>query len=240
MTTIIPRPSRQTEPVTPALPESPNGDSGRELATELARLRERFAAYEHLDKQLDDMVSGLTDLLQGATELRRRTNKDVVEALARCEALVASDRAHHHDALAALLTDLEATHRRAAALTTAVARLETQLAELADRLPTNGGGAPSPAPAPAAPALAPGIVQVAIRGVPSVATALTLQRFIAGLKPVAAIQTRELASGEFRLQVELTSPFPAAELTRLNSGSLSIVESAPDRLILHYDPLATN
>src|SRR5215204_2876111 len=107
MTSTLPGPKVGTASLT-----SPNGDSARELAAELARLRERFVAYERLDQQLDEMVTGLTDLLRGATELRRRTNQDIAGAIARCEELIATDRAHHRAVLASLLVDLDATQRR--------------------------------------------------------------------------------------------------------------------------------
>jgi chromosome segregation ATPase len=114
---------------------SPNGDSSHELAAELARLRERFVAYERLDQQLDEMVTGLTDLLRGATELRRRTNQDIATGIARCEDLIASDRAHHRDTLTSLLADLDTAQRRTSSLTTAIATLQTELAAITDRLP---------------------------------------------------------------------------------------------------------
>jgi hypothetical protein len=239
MSTTIPSAPRQSEQLEAQRAASPNGDSGWELAAELARLRERFAAYEHLDKQLDDMVAGLTELLQGATELRRRTNKDIVEALARCEALIATDRSQHRDLLTGLQVQIDAAQRRAATLATAVSGLQHQLAGLTQQLPTPSTEQPG---LPSTPVIASDadrtVVQMTIRGVPSVATALTLQRYIGGLRPVAAIRAREFAGGELRLQLELTEPFPDDELRRLPTRALTVVEAKPERLILRYDPPA--
>src|SRR5438552_3063389 len=106
-------------------PLSLNGDASHELAAELARLRERFVAYERLDHQLDEMVTGLTELLRGATELRRRTNQDIATGIARCEELIASDRASKRATLADLLADLDTAQRRTASLTSAIASLQS-------------------------------------------------------------------------------------------------------------------
>jgi uncharacterized membrane protein YccC len=133
MTTKTPPPRTEWQRGTGAI--AANGDSAQELVAELARLRERFVAYERLDHQLDEMVTGLTDLLRGATELRRRTNQDIAAAIARCEALIADDRAHHRDTLSSLLADLDTAQRRTAAVTAAVANLKDELADIAHRLP---------------------------------------------------------------------------------------------------------
>jgi hypothetical protein len=208
------------------------------LVAELARLRERFVAYERLDHQLDEMVTGLTDLLRGATELRRRTNQDIAAAIARCEALIADDRAHHRDTLSSLLADLDTAQRRTAAVTAAVANLKDELADIAHRLPESHHPTAGPPTAYRLPPSAPTSLALAIRGVPSVAAALTLQRFITGLRPVTAIQTREFAAGELRLHLDLTGPFAVADLAAFPDGSLEVVEERADRLVLHYAPSA--
>jgi len=221
-------------------PLSPNGDSSHELAAELARLRERFIAYEHLDHQLDEMVSGLTDLLRGATELRRRTNQDIAAAIARCEELIASDRANHRGILSSLLADLDAAQRRTASVTAAVANLKTELADITRRLPASENPTVDPSSAVRRPPSAPSPLALTILGVPSIASALMLQRFIASLDPVTAIQTREFAAGELRLHLELTQPFVVADLVSLPNGSFDVVEDRPDRLVLRYvQPAAT-
>jgi hypothetical protein len=221
---------------------SPNGDSARELAAELSRLRERFVAYERLDQQLDEMVTGLTDLLRGATELRRRTNQDIATAIARCEDLIVTDRAHHRTTLANLLADLDATQRRTTTLTTAIAKLQSQLTDITSRLPTSAdshGLAPdSRLPTPDSPTTI-STLTLLIRDVPSVATALTLQRLIAGLDPVTSIQTREFAGGELTLHLDLSGPFVAADLGLIPNGTFALFDEEPDRLILRYVPPAT-
>jgi hypothetical protein len=226
----------QTERQRGTAPLSPNGGSAHELSAELARLRERFVAYERLDRQLDEMVTGLTDLLRGATELRRRTNQDIAAAIARCEELIVADHAHHRDTLSSLLADLDAAQHRTATVTTAVAKLQTELADITRRLPGSQdptAGTPSDLRPPPS---APTALALAIRDVPNVATALTLQRFIAGLPPVTAIQTREFAAGELRLHLDLAKPFAVAELAGLPHGSLDVIEDRPDRLVLRYVP----
>jgi hypothetical protein len=235
MTSTIPGPKTGT-----ASPISPNGDSARELAAELARLRERFVAYERLDHQLDEMVTGLTDLLRGATELRRRTNRDIATAIARCEELIVADRSHHRATLATLLADLDATQRRTTLLTTAIANLQTQLAAITNRLPsspldhsTPGSRLPTPdSPSPLS------SLTLLIRDVPSVATALTLQRLIAGLDAVTSIQTREFAGGELTLHLDLSGLFAPADLGLLPNGTFAVVDEEPDRLVLRYVPPA--
>jgi len=232
MSTTTPVSPTQTERPAGATAVSPNGDSARELAAELARLRERFVAYERLDQQLDEMVNGLTDLLRGATELRRRTNQDIAGAIARCEALIATDRAHHRAVLASLLADLDATQRRTTSITTAISELKTQLAAITDRLPTALPSAPLAPDSPATPTT----LTLVIRDVPSVATALTLQRLIAGLDPVTAIQTREFAGGELTLHLDLSVPFVTADLGLLPNGTFAVVDDEPHCLVIRYVP----
>jgi hypothetical protein len=215
---------------------SPDGDSSHQLAAELARLRERFAAYERLDHQLDEMVTGLTDLLRGATELRRRTNQDIAAGIARCEELIASDRAHHRDTLAALLADIDAAQRRTAGLGTALGQLQSDIAAIAERIPVSQTPTATSPSAFSRPPSALQPLALTIRGVPSVASALTLQRFIGGLDAVSAIQTREFAAGELRLRLELTGPFAPARLAGLPNASLDVVEDLPGRLVLRYVP----
>jgi hypothetical protein len=239
MSTTTPVSPTQTEPTASASAVSPNGDSARELAAELARLRERFVAYERLDHQLDEMVNGLTDLLRGATELRRRTNQDIAGAIARCEELIATDRAHHRGILASVLADLDATQRRTTAITTAIFDLKTQLAGITERLPSaHPSASPAPdsrIPTPDSPAT-PTSLTLVIREVPSVATALTLQRLVAGLDPVIAIQTREFAGGELTLHLDLSGPFVPADLGLLPNGTFRVVDEDSARLVVRYVP----
>jgi hypothetical protein len=219
---------------------SPNGDSARELAAELARLRERFVAYERLDQQLDEMVTGLTDLLRGATELRRRTNQDIATAIARCEDLIVTDRAHHRATLSTLLADLDATQRRTSSLTSAIANLQTQLADITNRLPSSTEHHLAPdsrLPTSDSPTTG-STLSLLIRDVPSVATALTLQRLIADLEPVTSIQTREFAGGELTLHLDLSGPFAPADLGLLPNGTFAVVDEEPERLVLRYVPPA--
>jgi hypothetical protein len=219
---------------------SPNGDSARELAAELSRLRERFVAYERLDQQLDEMVTGLTDLLRGATELRRRTNQDIATAIARCQELIVTDRAHHRATLANLLADLDATQHRTATLTTSIANLQSQLTAITNRLPSSSENPVAPdfrLPTPDAPATV-STLTLLIRDVPSVSTALTLQRLIAGLDPVTSIQTREFAGGELTLHLDLTGAFVVADLGLIPNGTFALLDEEPDRLVLRYVPPA--
>jgi hypothetical protein len=241
MSTVTQASPPQTERFRSGEGVAANGDSARELAAELARLRERFVAYERLDHQLDEMVTGLTDLLRGATELRRRTNQDIAGAIARCETLIASDRAHHREVLTALLADLASTERRTAAITDAIAGLQTQLAGITQRLPATAPSRlltpDSQPPTPVAPKVLATLTLV-IRDVPSVTTALTLQRLVAGLDAVSAIQTREFAAGELHLRLALGKPFVAAELGLLPNGTFGVVDEENDRLVLRYVPPA--
>jgi hypothetical protein len=241
MSTTSPASPVRTDRSRSADSTSPNGDSSHELAGELARLRERFGAYERLDQQLDEMVTGLTDLLRGATELRRRTNQDIAAAIARCEELIAADRTHHRDVLSALLTDLNAVERRSASVTAAVANLQTELAGITRRLPSRNASADPMSASdhqPSASPEAPSTLTLMVRGVPSVAAALALQRYIAGLGTVAEIQTREYAAGELRLHLELSGHFAVADLRGLPNGALEVAEEHPDRLVLLYVPSA--
>lgn len=230
----------QTEQLRGTGPLSRNGGPSHELAAELARLRERFVAYERLDHQLDEMVTGLTDLLRGAAELRRRTNQDIATAIVRCEELIAADRAHHRGTLASLLGDIDGAQRRVASLTAAIAVLQTELAGIARRLP--GPAKPEPStsdsrsPAPDTPVAAPTSLDLTIRGVPNVASALTMQRFVAGLDQVASTQTLEYAAGELRLHLETDRPFAAADLGGFPNGSFDVVDEQSDRLVLRYIP----
>jgi hypothetical protein len=209
------------------------------LAAELARLRERFAGYERLDQQLEEMVTGLTELLQGAAELRRRTNQDIVAALTRCEDLIAGDRVHQRALLASLFADVDAAQRRTAAVTTAISRLQTQLGDLSRRLPPADTFA-SPAPvaeiAPTPATARPTPLLVAIENVPNVSTALAPQRFIAALDAVTSIHAREFAAGKLQLEIARSRSFAIGDLRRAPYGTLAVLEEQPDRLRLRYDP----
>jgi hypothetical protein len=221
---------------------STNGSSHHDLTTELLRLRERFDAYERLDQQLDEMVTGLTELLRGAAELRRRTNQDITSALARCETLIADDRLQQYQLLTSLQTELDAAHRRTSSLSQAIDAVQRQLADITDRLPgTNGTSQPDTTrsgPNSQAPArTATTTMQLTIRDVPGVATALTIQRAISEHPFVIAMQTREFAAGELRLHLELTEPLTAHHLPTLPTGTFAPVEAENDRLVVRYDAL---
>lgn len=216
---------------------SANGAS-HDLATELLRLRERFTAYEHLDQQLDDMVTGLTELLRGAAELRRRTNQEITSALARCETLIADDRVHQRMLLTSLHTELDAAHRRTTALSKAIDTVQRQLSDITDRIPgPNGATQPiphSPVSSIQPPLIARTSIHLTIRDVPDVTAALTIQRVIADLPTVSALQTREFAAGELRLYLDLRGPLTPDELPRLSEATLEPIEAAEDRLIVRY------
>lgn len=113
---------------------SANGNAPHDLSVELLRLRERFGAYERLDHQLDEMVSGLTELLKGAAELRRRTNDEITTALGRLEGLIAEDRAQQRQLLASISNDLDAAQRRTSTIATSVATVQGLLADLTHQL----------------------------------------------------------------------------------------------------------
>ena len=93
-------------------------------------------------------------------------------------------------------------------------------------------------PTPDPPASVPTTLTLVIRDVPTVATALTLQRLIAGLDPVTAIQTREFAGGELTLHLDVSGPFVPADLGLLPNGTFGLVDDEPDRLVLRYVPPA--
>jgi hypothetical protein len=221
---------------------STNGTAS-DLTIELLRLRERFTAYEHLDQQLDDMVTGLTELLRGAAELRRRTNQEITSALARCEALVADDRVQQRLLLTSLHTELDAAHRRTSTLSDAIDAVQRHLADITDRIPApNGASHPSPPPsAPVQPSSAsPTSIHLTVRDVPDVATALAIQRLIAEHPTVIALQTREFAAGEIRLHLNLRAPLILDDLLRLSEATFEPIEAEVDRLVVRYtSPPAT-
>ena len=225
--------------------DSLSHDAG-ELLAEVARLRERFAAQDQLDRQLHAMVARLTELLAGAVEVRRRTYQEIDASLARCQDVIARDRAHHGDVLRSLLADVGSAQRRAIALNDAVDQLQRRLAELiahvaaaASALVTRPADtAPERPSSPAAPA--PQLCSLVIQGVPNVATALSLQRFLASLDAVATIQTREYAAGQFRLQLQLRRPLTIADLRRWPDGSLELVGDGADRLLARLIPRAAD
>jgi len=224
---------------------SHNGTSSAstQLADEILRIRERFSAYERLDKQLDEMVSGLTELLQGAAELRRRTNEDITNALTRLETLIASDRQQQRRLLSSLHTDLAAAHQRTTALSTSLDEIQGTLTAIATRLPGPSGetvSIPATTPAITSGPASPLLRQLAIRDVPDVATALTIQGAIAEHPAVSAMQTREFAAGELRLHVELRAPLTADALSLLVGGALKLVDHEADRLILRYEPVQSS
>jgi hypothetical protein len=227
-----------TSPLPPISATASTNGSASDLTTELLRLRERFSAYEHLDQQLDDMVTGLTELLRGAAELRRRTNQEITSALARCETLIADDRDQQRHLLTTLHTELDAAHRRTSALSTAIDTVQRQLADITDRIPAPNGATellPLPPSAPVQPPpTTPTSIHLTVRDVPDVATALTIQRVISEHPTVIALQTREFAAGELRLYLDLRGPLKIDDFPRLLEATLESIESAADRLIVRY------
>src|SRR4051794_35413374 len=107
-TSEIPSPDTGTTHI----PREP-GDDSSSLTAELVRLRERFTSYEQLDAQFEEMLSGLTNLLEGAAELRRRTHHEVAASLARCEELVARERSNHRQNLGEIQNTLSEMQSRA-------------------------------------------------------------------------------------------------------------------------------
>lgn len=61
-------------------------------------------------------------------------------------------------------------------------------------------------------------ITVLVHGVPRAATALSLQRHLAGLDHVAAVEAREYAEGVLRLQVTSTRPLAFDDLVRWEDG----------------------
>ncbi|HEV2106679.1 MAG TPA: hypothetical protein VGR16_00290 [Thermomicrobiales bacterium] len=64
----------------------------------------------------------------------------------------------------------------------------------------------------------PRAITVLVHGVPRAATALSLQRHLAGLDHVAAVEAREYAEGVLRLQVTSTRPLAFDDLVRWEDG----------------------
>jgi hypothetical protein len=223
----------------PSVTTSINGSSSHDLTTELLRLRERFRAYERLDEQLDEMVSGLTELLRGAAELRRRTNQDITAALARCETLIVDDRVQQRHMLTSLHSELDTAHQRTNALSHAIDTVQRQLADISDRLPgPNGASQPtersSGGSSPTPPAASSSTI-LTICDVPDVATALTIQRAISEHPVVVSMQTREFAAGELRVHLELSGPLTSHDVPTLPAGTFEPVEAEGDRLVLRYN-----
>jgi len=82
--------------------------------------------------------------------------------------------------------------------------------------------APKPAVADGAVPLAPEqprSVAVVVHGVPRAAAALSLQRHLAGLPAVAAVEAREYAGGVLRLQVETRAPLAVDDLRGWEEGA---------------------
>ncbi len=105
---------------------------------ELGRLRERLAAYERLDTQLEAMIAQLTELLRGSLQLRRRTHAEISSALARCEALLNADRDAQQHFLQTLSADIAQLYQRATITGVTANLLQAHLTELAAQLAENG------------------------------------------------------------------------------------------------------
>ncbi|GIW04726.1 MAG: hypothetical protein KatS3mg059_1346 [Thermomicrobiales bacterium] len=114
------------------------GSPGQQVMAELGRLRERLAAYERLDTQLEAMIAQLTELLRGSLQLRRRTHAEISSALARCEALLNADRDAQQHFLQTLSADIAQLYQRATITGVTANLLQAHLAELAAQLAENG------------------------------------------------------------------------------------------------------
>jgi hypothetical protein len=198
------------------------------------RLRERFTSYEQLDTQFEEMLAGLTNLLEGAAELRRRTHHEVAASLARCEELVARERSNHRQNLEEIQNTLSEMQTRAREIDSSMTSLQFHLADVAQRLPSEPAIGHDTS-AREAIASTPGhALLLVIQGVPDVATAVLLRRFVAGLEKVKSIQTREFAGGEFRLEVEVSTPFTAQDFLSLPEGALQLAAETDHQVLLHY------
>jgi hypothetical protein len=182
---------RQAEPVRTA--DLAGVDALRKA---LDTANQRLALYEGFDRLIEDQV--------------RRAGETVREVVAL------RDEASHASTWIPLAAEVDAI----AADVQSLARAVASLGERVDRLRASlGPGIATTGTLPAAttegagtvdPGSGPSTLDLIVHQVPDTATAVSVQRFVTGLGPVAVVDVREFAEGVLRLRLTVDGPVDAS------------------------------
>ena len=193
------------------------------LRSALDAANERLALYEGFDRLIEDQV--------------RRAGETVREVVAlRDEAVHANPRHGLEADLEAIAADVRSL---AMSLQSLGQRVDLLRSSLAAGDPAPG---PNPTSKPAVPAAgdtAPGprVIDLIVHQVPDTATAVSLQRFVSGLGPVAGVDVREFAEGVLRLHLTVSGPFDAAMFaTWDHTHRMHLLHQSPTLVELAIEP----
>jgi hypothetical protein len=210
---------------------APNAGTGQEaypgdvsvLRSALDAANERLALYEGFDRLIEDQV--------------RRAGETVREVVAL------RDEAAHAKARHGLESELEAIAAEVQSLALALESLGQRVDRLRSSL---GAGDPAPHPVstskpvdhPAGDtAPGPGAIDLIVHQVPDTATAVSLQRFVSELGPVAGVDVREFAEGVLRLHLTVNGPLDAAMLASWDhSHRMQPLHQTPTLVELTIEP----
>ncbi len=215
-------------------------------APDTERLRERLKFYESFDRVIQDNVAQSAEMLREAMDLRERAAAELAQAQTETAARRGHDLHQQRSLLSALLDDVIQLQGQAERLARRVAdaldEIESDMPSgpfrpLTTVLPVED--TPSPVGQPdhqtetaanqedlrtesadedTATEADPTPVVVLVHGVPRAATAKSLQRYLAGLESVTAVDPREFTGGELRLQVATTRPIQMTDLQNWADG----------------------
>lgn len=203
-----------------------------DVQAELARARERLAFYESFDGLIQENIARSGDLMRKVAAEREATERELAAARAEIDRQLEEQRA----VLTKIAEDLHTLQTHAGALASRVDSAMDRMGVDAQSLRTVP--APPPPAAPMAPSLpepaaaipratnaepaidaTPRFVEVVVHGVPRAAAALSLQRHLAGLRHVEAVEAREYVAGVLRLQVRANEPVALDDLRRWDGGA---------------------
>lgn len=188
-----------------------------DLAAELARTRDRVAFYESFDTVIQDNIVRSAELLRQAAAEREKATRAASDARLELDRRAAA-QGRLWDELGAEL----------AAIQERLAVIAGRLANARDGVVGTPDGGSSATTAAAAPAASTTLI---VHGVPRAAAALSLQRHLADLPYVEAVEAREYAAGVLRLQVVARAPLALEDLRRWEGGAgLEPVNTLPDVL----------
>jgi len=192
------------------------------LAQQVRTLQERLAFYEGFDLLIQDNVAHARELFRLAAQEREAA----ATATTQAHRDAVPQEAHLRAELELIASDLQNLSHAVAALSGRVARA---LGEPTDHNGWANGTVPVP-PRTEQP------VAVVVHGVPSVRTALSLQRFVASLPQVSDVSARELVGGVLRLEARVYDRLQVAQfLTWEDPRRIEALTERPDviELALH-------
>lgn len=200
------------------------------LRSLLDRANERLSFYEEFDREIAENVRRSGELMQETLAVRDRMTSHQLPSIERDQ--VQARLAELDDSLATVRIALDTLTSQVTDLRRIVAPNVANAPVSVPPLPLTHEPSEPDSPAVAPPGAnawdPPRVIELVVHRVTRAALALSLQRHLGGLDPVAGVEAREFAEGILRLQVTARRPLEAEEVTGWEgAGAVTVLQLEP-------------